>query len=268
MSARSQRNALFDLFLKPDVEAGQVRDELVLAFREDVNGIDDGGRTLLHAAHRADVCSELLACSKFTLINSTDHNGRSALFEAAWRGRSDVCLAILGHSGFHAVNARNSDRRHAGHTALHYACEKQLTDVVRAILAHPSFDGGNQQGCGGWTALHDAARAGNVEICSLLLEHPKFTSEQAEDRHGRTALACCRDHQTRELLLQRSGLPERRLGQATGFPSRSHRDTGSRQGEEELRRWMVIDERHWSSVAKRSYYGGALKHVEPKYMNI
>lgn len=190
-----------------------------------VNAVDWHGRTALHIAVGSsgvgrtltsvniDDCRKVLGHSNFKMINAQDNKGRTALWEAAWRGNGGACELILVHPGFTAVNATNWDRGFSGHTALHYACEKGLLNVCRLIVEHRCFSGGNEQGCGGWTALHDAARNGSVEICKLLLACPRFHNAHAKDRHGRTALDCCRFLSAQQVLQDYLRFPDDVIGQ-------------------------------------------------------
>eukprot|EP00930_Biecheleria_cincta_P045087 TRINITY_DN31075_c0_g1_i1.p1 TRINITY_DN31075_c0_g1~~TRINITY_DN31075_c0_g1_i1.p1 ORF type:complete len:493 (-),score=91.02 TRINITY_DN31075_c0_g1_i1:134-1612(-) len=101
-----------------------------------VNVIDDQGRSALHNAASANVCTELFEAG-FTALNAQDHMGRTALHTCA---SAAAARCILTHSLFRALDDRcnvdfpRNELEHLGLTALAWACRGRRDDVVLEIL--------------------------------------------------------------------------------------------------------------------------------------
>jgi ankyrin repeat domain-containing protein 50 len=163
---------------------------------EDINAQDDNGVTALNLATRwghSEVVSALLhhgtemnvldrnhstaachatgrECEKQRLnslehsgyidIDARDHEGYTALSEAARNGHKQIVCALLDHGA--EVNAEAEN----GLTALHRAARNGYTNIVRELLERGAdFDVRDEDG---WSALHFAAWHGHAEVFNEL----------------------------------------------------------------------------------------------------
>lgn len=139
----------------------------------DVNGIDEKGRPLLHAAvaeHSLPVVQLLL--SRGANVNATDKTKRTALHVAAGPHKgyivdSKVAALLLEHGA--ELLARDRD----GITPVHLAARHQLR-VLELLLARGADI--NVTDNDGWTPLHFTITSHNVPTLKLLLERKANSS--------------------------------------------------------------------------------------------
>eukprot|EP00947_MAST-08B_sp_MAST-8B-sp1_P000564 g564.t1 len=202
---------------------------------EDINKVNDKGKTRLHvAAEKGDkeACLGLLKDERFTAVNAVDYEKRTALHFAAYKGLSEVCLALLKDERFTAVNAVGDSKKTALHwvaykglsevcltllkderftavnavdgyekTALHFAASKGLSEVCLTLLKDERFTAVNAVDYRKKTALHSAANTGHSEVCRTLLKDERFTAVNAVDYRKRTALHVAAAHGHSEVCL-------------------------------------------------------------------
>ena len=176
----------------------EVDTALVLLKRgANINSLDYGGRSPLHAAslsghcevvkflleHQAvvdiqekhtpttpsclaakygeqEICRLLLKHGANLELPSSD--GWTPLHSAAWNGHPGMVQELLVHGA--DVNVRNADER----TPLDFASRCGNLEVVRLLIGHGAdVDCRDKQG---WAPLHTAARHGHLDIVRLLLD--------------------------------------------------------------------------------------------------
>ena len=128
--------------------------------------------------------------------DAIDQNGRSAIVNAAWRGRSRVVALLL-------ERGADADRRDdEGHTALAWAAINGYSDIALSLLAAGSMtdvpDGD------GLTPLMRAAWDGHPDVVRALLDNGARTD--LADAGGKTALdrALSQDDKTVAAMLRQA----------------------------------------------------------------
>lgn len=118
-------------------------------------------------------------------LTAEDLANPQALLEAADQRNEPRCRALIAHAGFKHINQKSADGRTAPHVAM---LRKLPEDVCLAILKHPDFDAVNAVDTFGYTLLILAASKGMSEVCTAVLECDRFTGINAQDKWGGTAL--------------------------------------------------------------------------------
>jgi ankyrin repeat protein len=129
---------------------------------EDINQADYRGKTVLYwavARGRTELVAQLLAAGAD--VNQANNDGKTALHEAAFNGHVEVVGQLL------AAGADVNQARADGMTPLCWAVLKGHVEIVSQLLA-AGVDV-NQANNYGKTPLHVAAYKGHVEIVSQLL---------------------------------------------------------------------------------------------------
>lgn len=140
------------------------------------------GNDLLAAAERGDVQKvDQLLQDPNTDRNPMDEDGRTALFRACIKSRTEVVKRLLEDG---KVNVNQPDN--SGKTPLMKACEAHDTEIVRLLLAHPKIDLNAQEKEDGLTALYLAL--GSIKTVKLLLQHKKLEVNKQFNKVGWTAL--------------------------------------------------------------------------------
>lgn len=134
-----------------------------------------------HTLH-AEICNAVLhahPCNPdppHPELNTNHKQAGTALHWAASMELPDVCLALLKHRDFDAVNDQLATD---GSTVLHVACALGLDEVCKALLKRPDFTAANAKDRDGFTALHGAAYNGHSKCVALLLDSEKFSDVDA-----------------------------------------------------------------------------------------
>ena len=110
-------------------------------------------------------------------LSNADHEGCTALAQAAMNGRDDTVLKLLEHR----ADIELSD--FYGCTPLHLASQHGRDTVVKSLLENGANI--NAADSRGWTALHRAAAAGEVKVVEHLVGHS--VDQSARDDEGKTA---------------------------------------------------------------------------------
>lgn len=100
----------------------------LIAEHENVNQLDDDGRTALHFAVSCEVVDALARAGAD--LESRDYSGWAPLHQAARRGRSGAVEALLNFGV--AVDARDAK----GRTPLHKAALRGYEEIVKILLKH------------------------------------------------------------------------------------------------------------------------------------
>ena len=138
-----------------------------------------GGTALHQAAESGDVAKvkRLLEHGEAD-AEARDEDGRTALFEAAYKGFADVVTVLLEAGA--DVNARAED----GRTALHWAVYSGNADMVKLLLEAGADVNARDED--GRTALFEAAGRGKAAVVKVLLE--AGADAEARNEKGQTAL--------------------------------------------------------------------------------
>ena len=114
--------------------------------------------------------------------------GRTALVEAAMRGRSSCVARLVAHAGAGARAALLLAVDDDGNTPLAYAVAAGHTAVVVELLANSPREQVLLANKRGWTPLMAAAQEGRSDCMRLLLAHAPLDQVLAGDEAGDTAL--------------------------------------------------------------------------------
>jgi ankyrin repeat protein len=138
-------------------------------------------QTPLHCAvAREHGASVKLLLARGAPANAQDHDGCSALFQAAGLGSTSIVRILLEHGGGVDLEMRD----HEGRTALHIAARKSHVAVLRLLLDRGAKV--NAVNGHGKTALFEAVAAGSKAGVQLLLD--RKADINARDERGRTVL--------------------------------------------------------------------------------
>jgi ankyrin repeat protein len=144
---------------------------------------DSGATALIVASEKRSSRSAVLPIIEILLdkgaaVDAQDHQGYTALMNAAWHGWGELVHVLLERG----VAVDKKDEK--GRTALHFASNNADVGIVLAVLDHAADV--NVQDRLGMTPLMQAARSGNANIISLLLERAALIN--TADVNGKTAL--------------------------------------------------------------------------------
>uniref|UniRef100_A0A8C2ZVY6 Ankyrin repeat domain 52 n=1 Tax=Cyclopterus lumpus TaxID=8103 RepID=A0A8C2ZVY6_CYCLU len=142
---------------------------------DDINILDDHGRTCLHAAASGGNvdCLNLLLNSAAAELDAKDHLGRSPLHYAAANGNSQCTISLV------RAGADVNELDLTGCSPLHYAAASHtfcgILNVVLCVFRCLDFlldNGANPtlKNSKGYSAVHYAAAYGNKQHLELLLE--------------------------------------------------------------------------------------------------
>mmetsp|Transcript_103128 Transcript_103128/g.300771 ORF Transcript_103128/g.300771 Transcript_103128/m.300771 type:complete len:201 (+) Transcript_103128:83-685(+) len=135
----------------------------------------DASEVLAAAAAGPTICSragllELLARAGGEALNARDPTGWTVLHWAAFRGRAEVCTAILARPDFVLANALCRWSWGGTYTALQLAAAKGHAEACRAVLASKAFTKVDYARRGGKTALEMAREKGHQAAARVIAE--------------------------------------------------------------------------------------------------
>ena len=140
--------------------------------------IDAANDSLRNAAASGDVKNLLKALSQGADVDGMDVDGRTAMINAAWRGRSDIVQTLLDHG----ADIEIADNR--ARTPMIWGAINGQAKVVNTLLdAGSEPDRIDEEGT---TALMRASWNGHIAIVNALLQEGADPSRR--DKNGRTAL--------------------------------------------------------------------------------
>ena len=148
-----------------------------------VDESDKYGCTPLHEAARrgqSEVCSAILN-SHVHEQNPADDKGRTPLHEAAKNGLIDTVQIIMD-----IVEEEKNPLDKDGYTPLDEAVFQEHVEVCTVIMdrvdeKNPSDESGN-------TPLHLAAQIGNVEVCTVIMDRVEVEEKNPPNEDGKTPL--------------------------------------------------------------------------------
>jgi ankyrin repeat protein len=190
---------------------------------------------LMRASAKGDLETVKKLLNEGSDVNAADNNGRTALHEAAWGGKTDV-VKLLIEKGV-SVNAADS----SGYTAIMRAAEEGHAAVV-AQLIQAGADINVRGRVRGTTPLMLAAENGHIKVIQILIDNK--VKINAIDLYEETALArAYRTNQTKAA----------ELIEANGGRGKPERSTVS-YTEKDLKSYTKATLPEWSAAASESNF--------------
>jgi len=163
-----------------------LKQQVDLRYKEEENGY-----TLLHVAafdriHGLAFTTSMLDEGRDVNIDAKDHEGRTALYLAAFNGIMPVVKMLVKHDAY--LNALDN----RGYSPLHRAVRANHLDVAAYLLKRGAEV--DIRTAAGWTPLHIAANNGYFDMSKLLLEKGADSAAFTTNEYTPLALALWQGH--------------------------------------------------------------------------
>jgi ankyrin repeat protein len=119
--------------------------------------------SIFDAVSRGDVATVSNFLASASAVDTTNHQGRTLLLQAAGAAKPEIVALLLGHG------AKATNQTRENWNGLHFAAAANDLETGKLLLQAGADP--NQFGANGIAPLHVAAAFGNTGFCTLLLDH-------------------------------------------------------------------------------------------------